>query len=71
MNKIELMFSSDGFKEVGKGIIAFANILTALVIVNIIYHNDNALTFGLMSIIIYISLYYLGYKFIKKGDDYV
>ncbi|NOQ29788.1 MAG: hypothetical protein GQ570_01565 [Helicobacteraceae bacterium] len=64
------IFSSDGFKEVGKGIIAFANILTALVIVNIIYTNDNALKFGAISVIVYVALYYLGYKFIEKGDDY-
>ncbi|MDF1876104.1 hypothetical protein JHD48_10200 [Sulfurimonas sp. SAG-AH-194-I05] len=71
MSNLKSIFSSDGFKEIGKGIIAFANILTALVIVNIIYHNDDALIFALMSVVIYVSLYYLGYKFIKKGDDYV
>ena len=65
-----MRFSSDGFKDIGRGVIAFANLLTALVIVNIIFNNEHAMLYGLASAVIYISMYYVGYCFIKKGDDY-
>lgn len=60
--------SNDGLKEVGKGLIAFANLFTVLSVINI-YLKDEHLNFisvGL-SVFIFISLYFSGYKIIKKG----
>ena len=43
----------DGLKEIGKGVIAFANILTALLIVNVIYNNANAILYSILTIFSY------------------
>ena len=58
----------DGLKEIGKGVIAFANILTALLIVNVIYNNANAILYSILTIFSYTILYYIGYNFIRKGN---
>jgi hypothetical protein len=60
--------SSNGLVEIGKGIIAFANILTALALINIVYNQKEPLFYTILVGINYIFLYYVGYKFIKKGD---
>ena len=68
-NILKSKFSSIGFIEIGKGIIAFANLLTALAIVNIVYTQKEPLNYGFIVGLSYIILYYTGYRFIKKGDN--
>ena len=55
-------------EEVGKGIIAFANIVTALVFLKDYFDksNDNMIIFGA---IFWFSMYLLGSIFIKKSED--
>ncbi len=55
-------------EEIGKGIIAFANIVTALVFVKDYFDKDNgnSLVFG---IIFWIFAYVVGSLFIKKSDQ--
>jgi hypothetical protein len=61
-------YSLVGLQELGKGVIAFANLMTALTVVNIIYRNDMGIFFIILAFINYILLYFIGYKLIKKGD---
>jgi len=60
--------NSLGMVEVGKAVLAFANIITALSIVNIVYKQQNPLLYGTGVFISFTMLYYIGYKFIKRGD---
>jgi len=61
--------NSLGLVEVGKAILAFANIITALSIVNIVYKQQNPLIYGTGVFVSFIMLYLIGYKFIKRGDN--
>jgi len=56
------------YEEVGKGLIAFANIVTALVFVKDYFDKDNntSLTFGLVFFVLF---YILGIILIKKSEE--
>ncbi|MEA3290656.1 MAG: hypothetical protein U9Q04_10810 [Campylobacterota bacterium] len=56
------------YEEVGKGLIAFANIVTALVFVKDYFDKESSssLIFG---IIFFITVYLLGSKFISKSQE--
>lgn len=56
-------------EEIGKGIIAFANIVTALVFIKDYFENshDNMLLYG---VFFWFSMYILGSIFIKKSEEY-
>jgi peptidoglycan/LPS O-acetylase OafA/YrhL len=55
------------FEEVGKGLIAFANIVTALILLKDYFLND---TMGslFVAIFFFISFYFIGSVFIKKSQ---
>ena len=57
-----------GFEEVDKGLIAFANIFTALSVINI-YFKDDCINFLaiILSIYTFIMLYYTGYELIQRS----
>jgi len=57
--------------EIGKALLAFTNIITALAIINIIYKEENPLISSIILLILFIMLYYIGYKIIKKGENHV
>ena len=59
-------YSYIGMQELGKGVIAFSNLVTALTIVNIIYKDDIGFFFVVLAFVNYLLLYFLGYKLIKK-----
>jgi len=60
---------NEGLKEVGKGLISFANLFTVLSIINIYIKDDiSDITFVVLSFLIFISLYIAGYKLIKRGS---
>ena len=57
-----------GYEEVGKGLIAFANIFTALSVINIYFKNDDINFLAIiMSIYTFIMLYYTGYDLIQRS----
>ena len=63
---------NEGLKEVGKGLILFADLFTVLSIVNIYLKDDiSDITFVVLSFLIFISLYIAGYKLIKRGSKWV
>jgi hypothetical protein len=52
----------EAINEIGKGLIAFANLFTALSIINIYLKEENINFFAiLLTIYTFISLYYVGY----------
>jgi hypothetical protein len=56
------------FEEIGKGLIAFGNIMTALVLFKDYFDksHDNSLYLG---IILLISFYFIGGSFLKKSKE--
>lgn len=57
--------------EIGKALLAFTNLITALAIINIVYKQEHPLTYSMWVVFMFISLYYIGYKIIKRGEKYV
>ncbi len=60
---------NEALKEIGKGIIAFANLFTALSVINV-YLKDEHLNYMAVGLSAYtfVVLYVVGYKIIKKGS---
>ena len=60
---------NEALKEVGKGLIAFSNIFTALSVINI-YMKEEHLNIISISLSVYsfIALYIAGYKLIKRSE---
>ena len=60
---------NEALKEIGKGFIAFANLFTALSIVNIFVTKNYFNTVEFLALVyIFVTLYFTGYKLIKKGN---
>ncbi|MBA1437952.1 MAG: hypothetical protein FAF05_03015 [Epsilonproteobacteria bacterium] len=59
---------NEALKEIGKGLIAFANLFTALSFINafVVTKTFNSVEFVAI-IYVFLMLYFTGYKFIKKG----
>jgi len=68
---IQPSFSATGLIETGKALLAFANIVTALAIINIVYNQQHPLLYSIWVFFIFVLLYYIGYRLIKKGEKYV
>ena len=63
------MEKNEALKEVGKGLIAFANLFTALSIVNVFVTKNYFNTVEFIALVyIFATLYFTGYRLIKKGD---
>lgn len=60
---------NEALKEIGKGLIAFANLFTALSVINI-YMKDEHLNILSISLSVYsfIALYIAGYKLIQRSE---
>ena len=57
-----------GFEEVGKGLIAFANLFTALSVINIYFKSEHINFFAiLISVYTFLMLYYTGYELIQRS----
>jgi len=57
-----------GFEEVGKGLIAFANIFTALSVINIYFKSEHINIFAIiLSVYTFLMLYYTGYELIQRN----
>ncbi len=63
------MRENEALKEVGKATLAFANILTALFLVNLLIVQNGGIFQALAPLVGYLSIYYLGYSIIKKGES--
>ena len=59
---------NEGLKEVGKGLIAFANIIFALVFFKYYFDRDNTM-YLVIGVFIFIILYITGFKFISVGKN--
>jgi len=60
---------NEALKEIGKGLIAFANLFTVLSIVNIYLQSENINVFmALLSVFTFVALYVAGYKIIKRSS---
>ncbi len=62
------MKENEALKEVGKAVLAFANILTALFLVNILIVQNGGIFQAVAPLVGYLSIYYFGYSIIKKGE---
>jgi len=61
-----------GFEEVGKGLIAFANIFTALSVINIYFKDDHINFLAIIiSIYTFVMLYYTGYELIQRSTKWL
>lgn len=55
-------------EEIGKGLIAFANLFTALSVINIYFKEDHLNYLAILSsIYTFLVLYYIGYKLIQRS----
>jgi phosphatidylglycerophosphate synthase len=68
---LNINLSAIGLMEIGKALLAFANIVIALAIVNIVYKEEEPLLYSVWVFFMFVSLYYMGYRLIKKGEGYV
>lgn len=60
--------NNEGLKEIGKALLAFANLITALYVINIVLISKDYWQ-GLVATIGFLVIYYVGYRFIKKGSN--
>lgn len=63
------MKDNEALKELGKATLAFANILTALFLVNILIVQNGGIFEAVAPLLGYLSIYHLGYLIIKKGES--
>ena len=61
---------NEALKEVGKGLIAFANLFTALSVINFYMKAEHINILSVfLSAYAFVALYIAGYKLIKKGQE--
>lgn len=59
---------NEALKEVGRGLIAFANLLTALYLINVVLHVQEYVWLHIIgAVYTFATIYHYGYLFIRKG----
>ena len=63
---------NEGLKEIGKGLISFINLFTALSVINIYLQMDKINIFAIIATVYsFISCYLVGYYLIRKGEQWI